>query len=264
MIANGFGASIEPWYALLEKLSPHCRWLIWDYRGLFRSGRPRDLAHLGIGDHRRDIEAIIQRERIDRPFVVGWSAGVQVALELWATHRDWLRGLALVHGSLATLGDLALPAWTRLILPRRLRRSVIRRPNVFGTLANVTRPAVRPLARPRIIRPLAKSIGLVQHATPDFDQAVSTFLTQIDYRILTRMVHRATQHDVSALFNELRLPVLITAGDKDVITPPAAMQRLAQRIPTANMQLFPNSSHYVIAEQPQQLADTLIPFITQH
>ena len=54
ILANGLGGTFDAWVYLVRHLSKKYRILSWDYRGLYRSGRP-DLLRLTIPDHVDDL-----------------------------------------------------------------------------------------------------------------------------------------------------------------------------------------------------------------
>src|SRR5262249_46362348 len=97
LFLNGLGAD---WHGLrlqVAHFSTRYRCLVWDYRGLYRdqqNGHPPS----SIMDHARDALAILEREGATRAVLVGWSLGVQVALQLFALAPHRVSMLLLVGG----------------------------------------------------------------------------------------------------------------------------------------------------------------------
>ena len=87
VLANGLGGTFEAFRHVYGALGEHYRILCWDYRGLYRSERPRDLATLSIASHCRDLSALLDHEQIGEAVFLGWSMGVQVNFEFFRNHR---------------------------------------------------------------------------------------------------------------------------------------------------------------------------------
>ncbi len=83
LLANGLGGSYKAWQHQIGYLESRCRFVSWDYRGLYRSGPPGTPDALRIDDQVHDAIAILDAEGIERTAVFGWSMGVQLALELF-------------------------------------------------------------------------------------------------------------------------------------------------------------------------------------
>ena len=56
--------------------------------------------------------------------------------------------------------------------------------------------------------------------------------------------------DISDRLAEVRVPALVVAGDRDGLTPPSLVERLAQGIPQALLVMIPESGHWVMKERP--------------
>ena len=68
--------------------------------------------------------------------------------------------------------------------------------------------------------------------------------------------------DVSARLGELGMPVLVTSGRYDEMTP-ALVQPLVDSIPNAEYVLFENSAHLAMVEEPDHYRETLQSFLTR-
>lgn len=61
----------------------------------------------------------------------------------------------------------------------------------------------------------------------------------------------------------IRVPTLVLAGARDVGTPPAMGQAIAERIPGALLRVFDNASHLSVAEMPEAFAQKVGEFIAR-
>ena len=66
------------------------------------------------------------------------------------------------------------------------------------------------------------------------------------------------------LLGGVRAPALLVWGDDDQVVPRSAGELFAARLPRARLETVPNCGHCVEMEQPQALADLVIPFIEQN
>jgi pimeloyl-ACP methyl ester carboxylesterase len=69
--------------------------------------------------------------------------------------------------------------------------------------------------------------------------------------------------DATALLRTLALPVLVLAGEEDVLTPPAAMAGLANALPNATFARIPGAGHLANLEQPATFDDALQRFLAR-
>ncbi|MBW2528928.1 MAG: alpha/beta fold hydrolase, partial [Deltaproteobacteria bacterium] len=101
VLANGLAGHHRAWSAQLSYFADRCRIVTWDYRGLFGSAHPvTDGAEAyGIDRQLEDLAAVLAAEELDEVGLVGWSIGVQIALEAHRAMPDRVRCLVLVNGT---------------------------------------------------------------------------------------------------------------------------------------------------------------------
>ena len=157
LLANGLGGSWKAWKHQLAHLGDRYRFVSWDYRGLYRSGPPGDRDALGIDAQVRDALAVLDAEDIERTAVLGWSMGVQVALELFRVAPERVSTLVLVNGVAGRPWETVLDvAAMRHVVPRALSaaRAALAMPQAIERLL------ATPITRPRLpARMPVKSTG---------------------------------------------------------------------------------------------------------
>ena len=133
----------------------------WDYRGLFRSGPSADPADLGVETQARDLVAVMDTMGIESAVHVGWSMGVQVALELYRQAPQRVDGLVLIGGTSGKPFDTIVGGtpWAGLVRPTIDRLQSMEA--VLGPLASKVVPVV-----PQLIQFL-KLTGMVNHNADD-------------------------------------------------------------------------------------------------
>lgn len=66
--------------------------------------------------------------------------------------------------------------------------------------------------------------------------------------------------DVTERISEIRCPTLVVCGENDKMTPPRNAHFLAERVPSAHLDIVPAAGHMVMLEKPQAVADALAWF----
>lgn len=69
--------------------------------------------------------------------------------------------------------------------------------------------------------------------------------------------------DSTPLLGQIRIPVLVVAGEDDQITPAAGMRQMAHAIRGAESVLIPEAGHLTPLEQPSAVNDALANFLTK-
>jgi pimeloyl-ACP methyl ester carboxylesterase len=244
LLCNGLGAPREVWRTLALQLGDRYRFLSWDYRGLTdEEGRPAAISVHGCAN---DARAILEAEDISRVSVVGWSLGVQVALELFRAAPSCIASLVLVSGG-------ARVAWAEGV------GSLLG--NVLGTAVSVMQraPALVGVALRTALRApeaftWARRLGIVgDQVSADMFSKVSRGFLRVDPTALVESLGRAGEYDGSDVLASIDVPTLVIGGDRDPFTPRSEMERLVHDIPGAEYFLLPGATHYVLLDQAERV-----------
>ena len=245
LLCNGLGGSWMAWKHQIRYFQDRHRFLSWDYRGLYRSGPPPSLDALRVEDQVQDALAVLDHAGAERAILFGWSMGVQVALELFHRHPERVRSLVLING-------VAGQPW----------RSVMN----LGVMGEVLPPVIRGIGSvPRVVEALtrrvvampeavqwAKRVGLASRTLDEdvFHELAASF-GDLDMRRYMRTLELLGEHDASKVLADVDVPTLFIAGDRDLFTPRAAMERMAREVPAAELMVVPGGTHYVAVEFPE-------------
>lgn len=256
VLANGLGGTHTAWRHQVDYFGDRHRILTWDYRGLYDSRRPPS-DDFSVSSQARDAIAMLDREQVDAAVFVGWSMGVQVALEIAARAPSRVTHLVMLNG---TFGDpfatVGFPG-ARFVVPavvRGLRRA---RP----VAAALTRRAV---AHQGLLR-WVKRIGLVG---PTLDEetfaALARAFADLDMDAYFRTLQALGRHDASDLLERVRVPTLVIAGEHDRFTPPRLAEQMARRIRGAEITVVPGATHYAAVEYPDVVSLRIERFLNEH
>ena len=254
LLCNGLGGRLYAWGPLLERFADRYRLITWDYRGLFDSGAPATRRKLSIAHHSDDALEILDAEGVDRASLVGWSMGVQVGLDVAATHPDRVSSLVLINGTYGhALSTGFQPLFSLPWLPKRVHWGIERlhgRRRIREALAKSARigaPFYQMLflltAGPRAfeLRPLLdRYMGDV--LGPSFDNYL-------------RLFQELDAHTVYHVLPEITAPALVISGALDLLTPQRQSFEIARRLPNATHLPLARASHFSLLERP----DAVLP-----
>jgi pimeloyl-ACP methyl ester carboxylesterase len=242
MVHGGFcgGWAFEHFRKPFEAAGHLC--LTPDLRGHGPGDRGSAVVGVSMTDFSRDIAALIEAQD-EPPVLVGHSMGGLVAM--MAATRAKVRALILLAPS---------PPW--------------------GVAGSSLEEAGSALA--------LHALGpfWLQSVDPDYASARLYSLDKLDKEARKATFARMTPESGRALWetlnwwldpfmttsvavDKIKAPVLALAGDRDLIHPPATVRQAAERL-SADMQVFPGMSHWLIGEPGwEAVAQTCLDWIAQ-
>lgn len=247
LFANGLGASWHGFTKQIGHLADRYRCLAWDYRGLYRDAPSPHEPVPSIVDHARDALAILEHEGIGRAAIVGWSFGVQVALQLFAEAPARLSMMLLVGGGArAPWGSTPEAGALRRLYPRAFQL-LARAPGLVSSLVQAGGSSPETFT-------WARRVGLIG---PDVDAElfaeVARNVARMDVDLVLKTLREMAQRDLSHVLAAIDVPALVIGGDRDPFTSRAALERLVQRISGAEYLLLPGASHYLLLDHAQHV-----------
>jgi pimeloyl-ACP methyl ester carboxylesterase len=270
VFSHGYCLTQDSWHFQRAALRGVVRTVHWDQRSHGRSARgvtqserhqPVSFDQLG-----RDLKAVIDAAAPEGPLVlVGHSMGGMTMMAL-AHHfpeliRERVVAAAFVGTSAGRLEELSfgLP----LVGAHALQRVL---PGVLNALGRRAELVER--GRRATLDLFAGIIKRYSFASKDVDPAVARFAermienTPID--VVAEFYPGFCAHDeLGALDRFAQLPVLVLAGDQDLVTPGEHSEAIADRLPGAELVLVPEAGHLVMLEHPEPVTDRLADLLTR-
>lgn len=249
---NGVGVSTFFFKYVAQHFRDRFRVVLWDYRGHGRSSpppEPIDDADLSVQRCAKDLECVLAAAGVTAPpMLLGHSMGCQVILEYALRHPGGTAGLVPMFGTFSR------PLDTFMDSPYSKR--------AFDTLHRLARwggkggaRMLLPLYDSPIAFSFAAATGLLDKhyaGRTDIDKYLEHLAT-LDPRIFLRMVSLAGEHDIESELGDLRVPVLVIAGEKDLFTPLHRSTTMVDRIPGAEILILAEASHAAIVEHPASI-----------
>jgi pimeloyl-ACP methyl ester carboxylesterase len=255
VLANGLGGSMTAWRPLLRRFAPRFRLASWDYRGLYRSPPPVRPGAVGIDDHRADLAAVLQWAGGPPAVLIGWSMGVQVAVDFALCGPGDVAGLILICGApgdpFAGVFHTRASRWLVPVLTRAFQAGAGGFGLVIRALAGLgSAPEV--LRRTGVVAPSC-DLDVFRELAHDF--------ARLDWPLYMRTVRAMGRHDAWPRLGELSVPTLVVGGTRDLFTPVEAIEATARAIPRAEVFLLRGASHYAPLEFADELNDRIERFV---
>ncbi|HEV8023907.1 MAG TPA: alpha/beta hydrolase [Candidatus Nanopelagicales bacterium] len=256
VFAHGYALNQDSWHFQRKALRGRARLVFYDQRSHGRSGRAEPLSHhidqLGV-----DLAAVLEAVAPSGPVIlIGHSMGGMTVMAYAEEHPEEIGGRIRGIGLIATTaGDVAANS---LGFPRPLGRFV----------QSVASPIVATLAkRSNLIDGWDQSdFGLLltrlySFGSPTSDHVgrfVAQMLAGTSLEVVAEFLpalHDHDKHDVLPILQKAE--VLVIAGAKDRLTPPALSEDIVEQIPGAEFALLGEAGHMVMLERPNEVNDLI-------
>lgn len=265
VFSHGYCLSQDAWHFQRAALRGRVRMVFWDQRSHGRSGRGRD-ASLSIDLLGRDLKAVIDAAAPEGPLVlVGHSMGGMTTMALAAQYPGLIAervvGAAFVGTSSGRMSEVTygLPAagWSvaRRILPGAFR--------LMTTQTELVEKGRR--ATSEIVGGVIKRYSF---GARDVDPGVARFTerlieaTPVD--VVAEFYAVFAGHDKLAALSAFdHLPVLVLAGDQDMVIPHTHSEVIAEALPDAELVLVPGAGHMVMMEHPGLVDEHLAELLAE-
>lgn len=258
---NGVGVTTTFWDDVAERFArAGYRTVVWDYRGHGRSEDPAEPERLDLGTCVEDLRVVLDALEVERACLLGHSMGSQLGWEFYRRHPERVAGLV------PTLGTYKDAVASFYNLPRLAPKVLSAASFLAGSFPDVARrlaslPSVHPKLADRLIRRFS-----IVHPTlspSDWVPGYLEHMARLDPRVFFALARAIQSHDASDLLPQIRVPVLVVAGERDFFCPPRVAQEMAERIPDAELLVIPAGSHAAIIEQPDLFALRLASFLEE-
>ncbi|WP_351226501.1 alpha/beta hydrolase [Streptomyces sp. NPDC002133] len=271
VFSHGYCLSQDAWHFQRAALRGLVRTVHWDQRSHGRSGRGAaqsgpDGVPVSIDQLGRDLKAVIDAAAPEGPLVlVGHSMGGMTMMALAAHYPELIRervvGATFVGTSAGRLGEVnyGLPV-AGVNVVRRVLPGVLRALGSQAELVERGRRATADL--------FAGLIKRYSFSSKDVDPAVARFAermiegTPID--VVAEFYPAFQEHDKAealGIFQEV--PVLVLAGDRDLVTPSSHSEAIADLLPDAELVIVPDAGHLVMLEHPEVVTDRLADLLVR-
>jgi pimeloyl-ACP methyl ester carboxylesterase len=255
VLLDGIGCDGWAWEHIQPELSRNHRVVHTHYRGHGRSAQPADPDKCDVPSLADDVVAVMDTARVDGVVLLGHSMGTQVALEVYRRVPQRVRALILICGSYGRIthtfhGNDLLHRWLPTLIESVSRHRGIARA-LWGRLP------------PMLAFRIGSWIGEIDGATlpaEDFRKYVE-HLSDIDLDVYLKMLQLAGDHSAEDVLDQVRVPTLVIAAEKDTFTPVDVVRALAERIPDAQYIELVGASHAAPIERASAINEYVGAFL---
>jgi pimeloyl-ACP methyl ester carboxylesterase len=242
VLLNGIMMSTRSWQPFVGPLSEHFDLIRVDF---FDQGQSAKLDYAYTQKLQVDmLAALFEHLNLKALHLVGISYGASVALQYALAYPDCLLTLAVFNGVaqtspwLKTVGD----GW-----------NAVARTRDGEAFYNITIPYI--YSHSFYQRSLAwmeerKKVLVEIFSDPAFCDA------------MIRLTESAQTHDVLDRLSHISVPTLVVASQNDVLTPPFEQQKIADNLPHATLEVYPDTGHASMYEQPEKFVQSILGFCT--
>jgi len=241
LFIHGFPFDGAMWRHQVAALS---RWerVVPDLWGAGLVNVPAAAGPYSLADQATGLVATLDDLDVDEVVVCGQSMGGYIVFELLRAYPTRVRAAILCHTKATADSPEA----------KRGRDTMA---------ATVERDGPGAIAAELVPKVLA---GVTRERQPAVVREVTTMIErQPVYGMAVTLRALRDRPDSTPLLGQIRIPVLVVAGDDDQIAPAEGMEEMARAIPGAQFTVIPGAGHLSPLEHPQAVNDALNAFLAQ-
>lgn len=219
---HGWGVSSEIFKPLYPLLERDFQIYALDLPGFGKTPIEKPMA---LKDYADFVYEFLKNNKIERPIIIGHSFGGAIAAKLAILYPENVSKLILVSASAI----------------RHPRRKII----LLNKMAELTK-----IFFPEKLRKLIFKILKLD----------KTDYAQIDNPKLKETFKKVISEDLSSDLSAIKIPTLVTWGEKDIITPIKEGELIAKLIPNAKFSVVKDVGHFKFLEKPEEFIKLIKEF----
>jgi pimeloyl-ACP methyl ester carboxylesterase len=243
LLVQGLGAASTHWgEAFLGALAPHFELILYDHRGIGRSGPCDDVTTASLA---ADALAVLDAFQIERAHVLGFSMGGMVAQELALAAPERVVTLTLAGTSAGGTQSRATSA----------------------DVAQALMSAVLSGDRERVQRTAYELLVSTAFAADPANYAAFEALARAStppIQVLLKQQAAAVAHDAYARLRGLQPPTLVVHGIEDRILAWVNGDLIASLVSGARLELLEGVGHLLFWERPEHVAQLVADHAAAH
>ncbi|HEY2106564.1 MAG TPA: alpha/beta hydrolase [Candidatus Binataceae bacterium] len=245
LLIMGFGAPGIAWMPVLPMLSGF-KCIYFDNRGTGNSEKPA--GPYTVPDMADDAADLLGALGIESAMVYGISMGGMIAQELALRHPG--RVSKMVLGCTTTGGPASIPPAEETIasLLSAMKLMPTDPERAIDMLLPVVHPPDFVAAHPEIKQMALMGAAMMPPTPAD---------------VIERTLEGITRFNSYDRLPEVRCPVLIVHGERDILIKPANAELLKSRLPQAEVFMIPNAGHNFFAENSMGIHQRIVEFLKQ-
>ena len=247
--SNGIGVSTFFWEPFAHQLAGKYRVVRWDYRGHGRSDSPRDLRDISIQTCVDDLAALMDGLELKTAVHLGHSMGAQVGFEFYRRYPERVQALVPTLGPYRRAIETFLDSTVSLSLFAVMKAAIATSPRLIAR-------SMRPFLVTGVAETFARRLGVVDpHLAPKaLILQYMEHMLRLDLTSYLALAETLQTQDATDLLPQIKVPVLVVSGERDIFCPTRLAREMVEQIPGAELLLIPRGTHAALIEQPLLLS----------
>jgi len=228
VFVHGLGESFATWKPQLEFFPRKgFRAVAVDLRGHGDSEIPS--RRITMEDFARDVLSVLDAEGVEKAYMVGYSMGALVLLELYK------------------------------IAPQRFERLVLEAtapeypPAMTEVLENMSMHEIAQQVAEFAVSPVAPS---------ELKREIYEIISRTDKRVYIQSAEAATQRSYRDVLRSIQVPTLLISGELDYISPPEVVDEMSRLVPNSKPLILGGVGHMPHRERPEIFNEAILEFLT--
>ncbi|MBW4497407.1 MAG: alpha/beta hydrolase [Oscillatoria princeps RMCB-10] len=238
VFVHGWAGSARYWQSTAKALTNWFDCVLYDMRGFGRSRLPEEPAGLDyeLETYAEDLAALLDALQLERVYLNAHSMGASVATLFLNRYGERVEKAILTCSGIFEYEEKAFKAF------HKWGGQVVRfRPAWLAKIPLADRLFMARFLRRRLAGELSLAF-LEDFLMADYEAALGTIFTSVSEKAATVMPHE---------FAQLRVPVLLVAGEYDRIIPAEMGRRAAALSEKVEFVMVRNTAHFPMLEDPQ-------------
>jgi pimeloyl-ACP methyl ester carboxylesterase len=228
VLVCGFGGDITRWARILPTMSRDYRVIIYDNRGAGKTDKPDTPYTMDMMAD--DLAGLLDAIGIDSAHILGISMGGMIAQNFALRHPGKVKALILGCTSCSDPGEDPDNAGKDIVDPVRLETMTVEE-------------------RARSSLPFIYSQEFIDNNPDIIEEEIAMSVNNpVDVVGYNRQADAITTNDTYNRLPQLKMPVLVIAGDEDRLLPVKHSRIIASRVPGAQLTLLKGKGHGFFSE----------------
>ncbi len=241
IFVHGFPYDHTMWNYQIDVLKKDYFCITYDIRGLGKS-------YVGDGQYTMeafvwDLFSILDELKIEKPILCGLSMGGYISLRAIEQEQKRFSGLILCDTKSESDNNKG----------KIVRSNSINKINVDGVESFVSEFV------PKCFHP-----DTPKNLSKMFNGILTIAKKQNAIGVKGAQIAMISRRNTTKSLAKIKIPTLVLAGEKDALTPPKTMKKMAKRIKNSSFYIVPNSGHMTPLENPEFVNDKIYNFLNDN
>ncbi len=258
-LVDGIACDGYVWKYIKPYFENNYKIIHFNYRGHGKTPSPDNYSSITIENSTKDMNAIMDVEKIDKAVFLGHSMGVQVILEMFRQFPEKVKGLIPMCGSYGQPFKSYHNTDKIEIIAKLLVNLFFKpKPKIIDTLKKVTTFKLSYLFATNT------EVNGKMLKREDFMPYLESLRYTLDFKAFGYMLESAIEHTTIDILPKINVPTFIIAGKRDKMTPAFLSVKMHKLIKNSKLSVLEWGSHTAPIEQPEMVNLLIEDFLLEN